>query len=230
MRLKGCVASEASPLGRIAAYIRVSSKSQDYATQRHAIERAAQQRGESVDFWFEEKKSGRSLDRPELRALLQRVRRAEIGKLYTFRLDRLSRSGIRDTLEVLEVLKTNGCQLKTVADEIDFDGPAADIIVAALAYSAKLQRIQINENVAAARRRVEENGGAWGRPRRVDGERVERILLMRMREKKSIRQIASALKVPRSTVADVLAKRGAYAVKKGGEGGDDDRRTRNRSD
>ena len=48
------------------AYLRVSSKTQDFPTQRAAIERAASARGDSIGTWYAEKKSGKSLTRPEL--------------------------------------------------------------------------------------------------------------------------------------------------------------------
>src|SRR5579883_3336104 len=52
------------------AYIRVSSRSQDHASQRSAIERAAQARGDTIETWYSEKKSARTMSRDELRRLL----------------------------------------------------------------------------------------------------------------------------------------------------------------
>ncbi|MGO9834567.1 MAG: recombinase family protein [Polyangiaceae bacterium] len=43
-----------------AAYIRVSSRTQDHATQRAAIERAAAARGDSITTWYSEKRSAKS--------------------------------------------------------------------------------------------------------------------------------------------------------------------------
>lgn len=211
-RLEVRVPSRISGPRKCAAYVRVSSKAQNFKTQVESLKRAASLRGERIELWFKEKQSGRNLEREALRELLQRVRAAEIRKLYTFSLDRLTRSGIKDTLEILEILKANACQLQTVADDIDWHGPHADIICAALAYAARLQRLSICENIAAARLRVEAEGGRWGRPRRADAARVRRILELRGK-KRSIRVISAALKVPRSTVADVVRRRGAYRKK-----------------
>src|SRR5690348_8209640 len=88
----------------VAAYVRVSSKAQDLGMQRGAVERAAAARGDVVDVWYAEKKSARTLARPELDRLRVDARSGLVRKLYLFRLDRLTRSGIRDTFEVVEEL------------------------------------------------------------------------------------------------------------------------------
>src|SRR5215468_3997888 len=127
----------------IAAYIRVSSRSQDTAMQRSAIERAATARGDSITKWFEEKRSGRTLARPELDRLRQAARGGQFRKLYVFRLDRLTRSGIRDTFEVIEELRAHGCEVVSVADGFSLEGPAAEVFLAVMAWAAKMERLAI---------------------------------------------------------------------------------------
>lgn len=194
----------------IAAYIRVSSRSQDTATQRESISRAAAARGHQIGLWSEEKRSGAKLDRPELTKIREAVKAGDVRKLYVFRLDRLTRSGIRDTLEILEELNIYGCEVVSVADGFDLAGPAANIVVAVMAWAAEMERLALGERIAAARARVERAGGRWGRPSRVEAHDVASI---RARHKKgdTIRAIAQAVKVPRSTVAAVLSEKGAYA-------------------
>lgn len=194
----------------IAGYLRVSSKSQGFSTQRAAIARAAEARGERIDRWLSEKVGGGKIDRPVLAELRQLVRAGEIRKLYVFRLDRLTRSGIRDTLELVEELKRSGCQLQTIADGLDFEGPGAEMVIAALSWAAKLERQKINENISAARERIKRQGGRWGRPPRVSAGLVTRIELARVNGD-TIRAIAVRFKVPRGTVANILSKKGAYA-------------------
>jgi DNA invertase Pin-like site-specific DNA recombinase len=89
---------------RAAAYIRVSSKSQTLDMQRAAIERAAKARRDTIDEWFSDKQSARSLSRPGLERLRQAAREGRGPRLYVYRLDGLARSGIRDTFEVIEEL------------------------------------------------------------------------------------------------------------------------------
>lgn len=185
-------------------YLRVSSRAQDHATQRAAIERAAAARGDVITTWYAEKKSGKLLARPELDRLRADARQGHVRKLYVFKLDRITRSGIRDTFEVVEELRAHGCELVTVADGFSLEGPAAEIILAVMAWSARMERLAINERIAAARERVEAEGKKWGRPRRLDDAAVARIIALR-KAGKTIREIAVALNVPRSTVGEVVA-------------------------
>lgn len=182
------------------AYVRVSSKAQDVAMQRHAIERAASARGDAIAEIYAEKKSGKSIVRPELDRLRADARAGKLRRLYVYRLDRLARSGIRDTFEVVDELRRCGVELVSVSDGFSLDGPASEIVLAVMAWAAKMERLAINERIAAARERVESEGRSWGRPPRMDDQQLSRARAMR-EEGRSMRQIAVALKIPLATIA-----------------------------
>jgi DNA invertase Pin-like site-specific DNA recombinase len=186
------------------AYIRVSSKSQDHATQKASIERTAKARGDSIGTWYTEKQSGKTLARAELQRLRDDARSGAIRKLYIFRLDRLTRSGIRDTFELVEELRSHGVELVSISDGFDLAGPAAEVVLAVMAWGAKMERLAIGERIAAARERVEAAGGRWGRPRRMIATEVARAVQMRA-DGLTVREISAAMKVPRSTVGRMLA-------------------------
>jgi DNA invertase Pin-like site-specific DNA recombinase len=191
-----------------AAYVRVSSKAQDLATQRAAIERAAAARSDAITTWYAEKRSARTIAREELSRLRSEVRAGKVRKLYVFKLDRLARSGIRDTFEVVEELRAHGCDLVTVADGFDLNGPAAEVVLAVMAWAAKMERLAINERISAARARLEAEGRPWGRPRRLTPAQVAAIRADKAAGR-TVREIAQARKVPRSTVARALDHAGA---------------------
>jgi DNA invertase Pin-like site-specific DNA recombinase len=193
----------------VAAYVRVSSRSQNYATQVETIKRASEARGDEIGAWHVEKKSASKLDRPVLNRVRELARGGEIQRLYVFRLDRLARTGVRDLLTVLDELRGGGCRVVSLADGFDLEGPASDVVVAVLAWAAQMERLALGERIAAARARIEAKGGAWGRPRRLTTEQVDKIQ-QRHKAGRSIRQISVALKVPRSTVAEVVSGKGAY--------------------
>lgn len=195
------------------AYLRVSSKAQDFPTQRAAIERAASTRGDIITTWYSEKKSGKTLARPELDRLRAGARAGSVRRLYVFRLDRLTRSGIRDTFELIEELRAAGVEVVSVSDGFSLDGPAAEVILAVMSWAAKMERLAINERISAARERVEAEGGKWGRPRRFDEATLGKAKELRGHGR-SVREIAVALKVPRSTVARYLAANAAPSVRR----------------
>ena len=190
----------------IAAYIRVSSKAQDYRTQRDAIERALPP-GAELGSVYEERMSAKTMQRPELQRLLADARMGTLRTLYVFKLDRLCRTGVADTFRVVEELRSAGVTVHAVADNLVIrpgsDDMVSEVMVFALGLAAKLERTAINDRIAAARTRMEAKGEPWGRPPRVTA--AERETAERMKgQGKSVREIAQALGIPRSTVGRVL--------------------------
>jgi DNA invertase Pin-like site-specific DNA recombinase len=192
----------------IGAYLRVSGKGQSLESQRDAVTRVARARRLRIGAWYSDKIGGAAAERPELDRLREDARAGKLDRLFVFRLDRLSRGGIRATLAILEELKAHGVEVETIADGFSLGGPAGDVVVAVLAWAAQMERQAIGERISAARKRIEASGGAWGRPKRVndDGERILRLRT----EGRTIRQIAIALKIPKSTVARAASQKGAY--------------------
>lgn len=194
----------------IAAYVRVSSRSQSLEMQRSAIARAAKQRGDRIGEWFEEKTSARTLERPALQALRARARLGAIKKFYVYRLDRLTRSGIRDTLGLLQEFKAANCEIVSIADGFTFSGsPELDVVTSVIAWAAQMERLAIGERICAARERARAQGKHWGRRRAVLDGKVREIRKL-SDQGVSIRGIAQRLHVARSTVSDVLTGKGPY--------------------
>lgn len=191
----------------VVGYCRVSSRSQSMASQRDAIMRAARVRSLRIERWYEERVSS-TRSRPELDRLLSDVRGGRVLRVLVYRLDRLTRNGIRDTLRIVEEIRASGATLETVADGFRL-GADSEIVVAVLGWAAQMERSAIAERIASARKRIEAAGGSWGRPKRVDAALEKRI--REMRETTSIRDIAIALKIPRATVSDVVSEKGAYS-------------------
>ena len=185
------------------AYVRVSSKAQTHAMQKAALEQAAKARSDAIATWYSDKLSGGTMSRPGLERLRADVRAGKVRRCYVYRLDRLTRTGIRDTLEVVDELRAHGCEVRTISDGFDLAGPAAEVVLAVLSWAAKMERIAINERIAAARARVEAEGGRWGRPRTMDERQVARAAALR-RKGLSVRQVASRMRLPKSTVERAL--------------------------
>jgi DNA invertase Pin-like site-specific DNA recombinase len=192
------------------AYLRVSSKAQDHATQRAAIEREARARGDTIEDedWRAEKRSAKTMDRPELTRLRDDVRAGRVRKLYVFKLDRLCRTGVADTFAVVDELRRAGCTLVAVADRLTIvpgkEDITSEVLVFAFGLAARLERAATNERIAASRERLADEGRPWGRPPRMSPEQVERARAMSA-EGRSVRDVAIALKVAKSTIGRVLA-------------------------
>jgi DNA invertase Pin-like site-specific DNA recombinase len=186
----------------VAAYIRVSSKGQDHALQRDAIQR----RGVKVDAWYAEKASAKTTARAELQRLLADARAGFVNEVWTFKLDRLCRSGVADTFAVVSELRKAGVTLHCVADNVTIkpgEDVVSDVMLFALGLAAGLERTAINDRIAAARVRQEARGEPWGRPPRMTAAEVETARRMAT-EGRTVREISAALGVPRSTAARAL--------------------------
>jgi len=147
--------------------------------QRAAVERAAAARGDTITTWYSEKRTAKNLARPELERLRADAKAGRLNRLYLFKLDRLTRSGIRDTLEVIDELRRHGCEPVTVADGFDLAGPASEIVLAVMAWASMMERQAINERIAAARDRLEAAGERWGRPPRMSAAALKRAQALR---------------------------------------------------
>jgi DNA invertase Pin-like site-specific DNA recombinase len=184
---------------KVAAYIRVSSKAQDHAMQRDAIER----RGVKVGKWYAEKASAKTTQRAELQRLLADARAGLVSEVWVFRVDRLTRSGVADTFAVVGELRRAGVALHSVSDGVTIkpgEDITSDVFLFALGLAAQIERTAINDRIAAARVRQEARGEAWGRPPRMTAAELATARRLAS-EGRSVRAIAKALGVPKSTVA-----------------------------
>jgi DNA invertase Pin-like site-specific DNA recombinase len=191
---------------RVAAYIRVSSKPHMLDMQRVAVARAARAQRDTITQWYSDKQSAGTLSRPGLGRLRQDAREGRVPRLYVYRLDRLARSGIRDTFEVIVELRRHRCGLVTVADGFNLAGPAADVVLAVMAWAARMERLAINERITSARLRLEQEGRSCKRPPRLSPLEKARVASLR-RGGATIREIAVAVRAPRATVARALSQK-----------------------
>lgn len=189
----------------VVAYVRVSSKAQSLAMQRHAIEEAARHRGETIARWYEEKRSAKTIDRPALAQLRADIQAGRAARLYVYRIDRLARTGIRDTLEILDECKRCGCVVVNLADGFALDGPVAEVIIAVMAWANKMERLAICERIADARERMEAEGLPWGRPPSYDDAQAERVRELR-EAGGTVRGIAAATGLKKGAVERILSR------------------------
>jgi DNA invertase Pin-like site-specific DNA recombinase len=196
------------------AYVRVSSKAQNLATQRRAIEQEAAKRGDVVVDWYAEKKSAGTTERLELQRLRADIAAGRVKKVYGFRLDRFLRTGPADAFRFAEECHQAGVELVTVADGLHLKPGKDDVVTSVLLFAfslaAKLERAAVNDRIAAARERLEAEGRPWGRPSSLTPKERERIAALAA-DGLSHRAIAQRTRIPRSTVTLSLAKGRAAA-------------------
>ena len=157
--------------------------------------------------WYEDKATGKNMDRLAWNKLQAAIDAGQVGKLVVWRLDRLGRtaSGLCKLFEDLQAKKVSFVSLM---DSIDLGTPSgrliANVLASVAAYETEIRGERVKAGQAAAKAEGKKWGGSQkGRRCKVNEEQVEAILEMRAQGKK-IASIARAVCLSRLTVYRLL--------------------------
>jgi DNA invertase Pin-like site-specific DNA recombinase len=192
----------------VAFYCRVSSRSQDFASQEPDLKRyAKEQEGDVV--WYSDTFSGKSMDRKGWNRLMEAVRQGKVSKVVCWRLDRLGRTakGLTALFEELLERKVN---LVSLRDGIDLNTAAGRLMGNVLASVAQYETEIRRERVLAGQAVAKSKGKTWGgskpgRRIKVTDEQVKFIARM-VGENTKIAAIARATGLSRQTVYEYLPR------------------------
>jgi DNA invertase Pin-like site-specific DNA recombinase len=190
----------------IAIYLRVSSKSQDVASQEPELRRwAAQQEGDIR--WYRDRFTGKTMERPAFTRLLRHVRVGEVQQVAVWRLDRLGRTAKGLTALFDELTELN-VRLVSLRDGLDLSTAAgrlmANVLASVAAYETEVRAERILAGQAAARAKGKTWGGSEkGRRIKVNDEQIRLIHRMKAKGDK-VAAIARATGLSRPTIYDVL--------------------------
>jgi DNA invertase Pin-like site-specific DNA recombinase len=190
-------------------YARVSTAKQDLDRQIEALAEA----GVARERIYMDKKSGATVDRPGLRAVLDFARDGDVIVVHT--LDRLGRT-VRDTLNLIHDLSERGVGIRNLADPIRVDSsrpddPMAQLAVVLLALFAQMERTYTLERAAHARSVAVAKGRRVGRPVLVDAAKLEWASHLR-ETGNTIAEIVEKTGIPRTSLYRHLPPRSAPAV------------------
>ena len=197
----------------IAVYVRVSSKAQDQRSQLPDLKRwvEAYADGQSVK-WYQDKASGKSMDRPGWRKLAEAMRTGRVLRIVCWRLDRLGRtaSGLTALFDKLHELKVG---LTSIRDGVDLATAAGRMMAGVLASVAAYENEVRSERIVAGQAAARAEGKQWGGSKRgrrvkVSDEQVEMIHRLYEEGGKSgqVSSIAKATGLSRPSVYAVLAE------------------------
>jgi len=194
-------------------YARVSTAKQDLDRQIEALLEA----GIARERIYVDKKSGATVDRPGLRAVLEYARDGDVIVVHT--LDRLGRT-VRDTLNMIHDLSERGVGVRNLADPIRIDStnpedPMAQLSVVLLALFAQMERTYTLERAAHARAVATAKGRRVGRPVLVDPDKLAYAAHLR-EQGDTIVQIVTKTGIARTSLYRHLPPRPAPAVTAGG--------------
>lgn len=195
----------------IAVYLRVSSRQQKTDAQRPDIERWLKgQRIKPDDVqWFEDKETGKTLDRPAFEKLRTAIFNGEVKTVVVWKLDRLSRRQ-RDGVNILADWCEQGVRVVSVTQQLDLSGSVGRIVSAVLFGVAEMELEHVRERQAAGIAAAKKRGvydGLEGRPKGSTKAKPERARELAAQGLK-VNEIAAALSVHRNTVRSYLKPAG----------------------
>jgi DNA invertase Pin-like site-specific DNA recombinase len=190
-------------------YARVSTAKQDLDRQIEALLEV----GITRDRIYVDKKSGATVDRPGLHAVLEYAREGDVIVVHT--LDRLGRT-VRDTLNMIHELSERGIGVRNLADPIRIDStnpgdPMAQLAVVLLALFAQMERTYTIERAAHARAVATAKGRRVGRPVLIDQDKLAYAVHLRD-QGDTIAEIVKKSGIARTSLYRHLPPRPAPAV------------------
>ena len=187
-----------------AIYIRVSTTQQSTRSQRADLERWLAAQGLNGDVtWYEDKATGKNMDRAGWKKLQADIDSGQIDRLVVWRLDRLGRtaSGLCKLFEDLQAKKV---RLVSLMDSIDLGTSSgrliANVLASVAAYETEIRGERVRAGQAAAKARGKKWGGSQkGRRVKVTEEKTKAIIEMKTRGV-SIARIARTVNLSRITI------------------------------
>lgn len=133
--------------------------------QRDAVGAYARAHGHHVADWFEDLDvSGGTLDRPALGELLAKIERGELDGLAVARLDRLSRAGVADALQLVQQVTDRGGAVVAVDLGLDPTTMTGELVATVLLALARMERRRITEGWRESNARAIARGIHFARP------------------------------------------------------------------
>ena len=172
-------------------YARVSTDDQNLDLQRDALERAG------VEKLYEDKASGRTIDRPQLAECLRSLREGDT--LIVWRLDRLGRS-VRDLIDLINKLKAQGVQFHSITEQLDTTTPMGQFVFHVTAALAELERSIIRERTMAGLAAGRARGRKGGRPRKLSEAQWKAIKTLLDARELTVKEIAAQYGVSRGVI------------------------------
>ncbi|MEU8521400.1 recombinase family protein [Streptomyces sp. NBC_01216] len=179
--------------GHLIGYARVSTGEQEAQLQIDALSAAGCSR------IFVDKASGKNVERPELMAAMDYLRRGD--SLCVWKLDRFARSLI-DLVTLVDGLSTRGVGFKVLTGALaDIDPATADgrLMLQVVGAMAEFERSLIKERTKAGLKAAKAQGRTGGRPSVITDDKLT-VARARKVKGESVSAIAKAIGVSRATL------------------------------
>lgn len=148
-------------------YARVSTEDQKTSAQIDALKAAG------CTVIFQENRSGGTMERPELQAMLGSLQQGDTVVVY--KMDRIARS-LRDLMDITEIIHKAKAEFKSLTEIIDTTTPSGRFIFQIFGAFAEFERELIRERTRMGLRAARERGRVGGQPRKMSPSLEAEIL------------------------------------------------------
>jgi DNA invertase Pin-like site-specific DNA recombinase len=172
-------------------YARVSTIDQNLDLQKDALQKLG------CEKFYEEKASGKKMDRPELEHCLKSLRSGDT--LCVWRLDRLGRS-LQDLITIVTSLENAGIAFASVTENIDTSTATGKLMFHVFGALAEFERNLIRERTSAGLQAARARGRVGGRKKILDNKQLSLGKAMLADKNNKVGDVAKTLGISRATL------------------------------
>src|SRR3989475_4247736 len=191
---------------KAAIYARVSTDRQESMNQIAELRDFCARKGwEIVREYVDEDVRGKDR-KPQLEALLEAAHQRRFDVAVFWALDRLTRAGVKDAIDILHRLGFSGVDFVSFREPcLTSLGPFRDMVVGILATIANVETVRMSERIRSGLSRARAEGKHVGRPRAVYSVSAAQIAQERAAGA-SWGALASKYSLPRTSVRRLYQK------------------------
>jgi len=184
----------------IFGYARVSTKEQNLDLQIDALEKAG------CEKIYQEKASGKKLDRPELEKLLSQIRKGDTLVVYS--IDRLGRT-VKQLIQLINEFKDNGVNFKSITEgAFDTTTPMGEAVFQIMAILKGLEISILRERTMKGLDAARARGRKGGRKAGSYNKEAAAYAVSLYQKQKPISEILKTVHISRATLYEYLKKEG----------------------
>jgi DNA invertase Pin-like site-specific DNA recombinase len=190
----------------VACYVRVSTWDQEKGleSQVKALTEYTANHGLDGVKWYKDIITGISTSRPAFDKLQRDVFNGRVGTIVVWKLDRISRRGMRDGITILTDWLEKGLRVVSVTQQLDFSGNVGQLVAGVLFAIAAMERENLRENTRRGLHAAKARGVRLGKRPKL----LARDIVPLLQEGLSVNDVANRLGKTRQAVYVALKRDG----------------------
>jgi DNA invertase Pin-like site-specific DNA recombinase len=162
----------------VACYVRVSTVDQEKGldSQERALREYCANHGLTPVVWYKDRISGAADRRPAFDLLQKRVFEGRVHTICVWKLDRVSRKGLKDGVNILTGWLEKDIRVVSVTQQLDFSGQVGQMLAGILFALAAMERENLRENTRRGLAAAKARGVKLGKHARVFAKDITPLL------------------------------------------------------